>query len=342
MHHIFWSRLSSNNCTKFAVVEWAGPNKRARIRMLIEMGWSGGYFLLPIFFYILRDFRYMQLCVVFYELLFLYPLMKFPESPQWLLVKGKFDEATDLLTEAIIKNKKGTREDVVRKLSILKKKYEEEEKERENEKDINIFDLWKVPRLLKFSLAQYIIWFSGAFVSYGVTYNAGDLGGSLYINFLGFALIDSLNNIAFYFIIDRFKRRTLFFTCSFTAALMLVAMVPISFDKNGFVALRITLLMLGKFASNGLFHLIYLLAAEIYPTSVRHVGVGSCSVAARFGSVAAPFVRELTEATNLATTFGLFATLSLIAGALGFLLPETKDKPIPNTLKQAERRKSTA
>lgn len=309
--------------------------------MLLEMGWSGGYFLLPIVFYFVRDFRYTQLGVFFYELILLYPLWKFPESPQWLLVQGKFDEATDLLTEAIVKNKRGGREDVVRKLSVLKKKYQEEEESNKEEKDRTIIDLWKVPRLLKFSLAQYVIWFSGAFVSYGVTYNAGDLGGSLFVNFLGFALIDTLNNIAMYFIIDRFKRRTLYLIFAFLTSFMLASMVPISFDKNGFLGLRTTLLMLGKFSANGMFHLIYLLAAEIYPTSVRHVGVGSCSVAARFGSTAAPFIREFTEATNLAATFGLFATLSVVAGALGFLLPETKDQPIPDTLKQAERRKST-
>ena len=325
------------------IVEWAGPKTRGRIRLMTEIGWSVGYFLLPLLFYFIRDFRYMQLLVVTFEILLLYPLMKFPESPQWLLIHGKMEKLTDVLTEAAIRNKKGTREDVVRKLELLQAKYQEEEKEKvSDESRKTILDFWKVPSLLKYAMAQYFIWFSYAFAGYGITYNAGALGSSLFLNFVGFAIIDSVNTVLTYFVIDRVKRRTLFFVFMFTSAAYSFAMVPIALQTDDYIWLRVTLLMVGRFASTGIYHIIYLMAAEIYPTSVRHVGVGSNSVAARFGSTLAPFVKELTEATNLATTFALFAVLFLISGLLGLLLPETKDEPIPDTIKQAARRKSFA
>ena len=57
---------------------------------------------------------------------------------------------------------------------------------------------------------------------------------------------------------------------------------------------KIVLAQLGKFAITASFAMVYQYAAEMFPTVVRNVGVGSCSFFSRFGSILAPFVgREL-------------------------------------------------
>lgn len=57
--------------------------------------------------------------------------------------------------------------------------------------------------------------------------------------------------------------------------------------------------MTGKFFVTASFGLIYLYTAELFPTVARNVGVGSCSMIARFGSTIAPFVKELVIAFRL-------------------------------------------
>ena len=69
-------------------------------------------------------------------------------------------------------------------------------------------------------------------------------------------------------------------------------MIPFTGNNSGLI-IRVTLAMLGKFAITSSFRVIYLCAAEIFPTTLRQIGVGSCSVGARIGSVIAPFVKEL-------------------------------------------------
>jgi len=53
------------------------------------------------------------------------------------------------------------------------------------------------------------------------------------------------------------------------------------------------MVFIGGSASNGVFFLITVIKAEIFPTTLRQLGMGSCSVAMRFGSTIAPYTREL-------------------------------------------------
>ncbi|GFV22160.1 uncharacterized protein TNCV_631131 [Trichonephila clavipes] len=58
---------------------------------------------------------------------------------------------------------------------------------------------------------------------------------------------------------------------------------------------------MGKFCVTGSFGLLYLYTAEIFPTGVRNVTLGSCSMWARVGSILAPFMRDLLQRELLAT-----------------------------------------
>lgn len=63
----------------------------------------------------------------------------------------------------------------------------------------------------------------------------------------------------------------------------------------------------------------------------RNTGLGSCSLVARIGGVAATTVGNLAE-ININIPTILFGSTALISAALSFLLPETAGKPLPNTV----------
>ena len=56
-----------------------------------------------------------------------------------------------------------------------------------------------------------------------------------------------------------------------------------------------TLAMIGKFCISASFAIIYVFSAELFPTVVRNVGVGSGSFWARVGGVVAPYIGELVS-----------------------------------------------
>ena len=213
-----------------------------------------------------------------------------------------------------------------------------EEKERESESNKTIFDLLQVPRLLVFSLVIYFMWFSISFIGYGLSYNIADLGGSLYLNYYLFEIMSLAKRLITVAIINIFDRRTLQSSYTFSGAILFYAMIPFTFDEKD-QNIKLSLAVIAKFAISSCFDMNYLMTAEIFPTGMRQIGVGSGSVAARFASIAAPFTKELTAVTNFATTIALYATFALVTSGLVWILPKTKDKPIPNTMEEAERRK---
>lgn len=92
--------------------------------------------------------------------------------------------------------------------------------------------------------------------------------------------------------------------------------------------------MAGKFSIGTAFGLIYLYTAELYPTVVRSLAVGSGSMMCRLGSVVAPFCVYLKDIWIFMPQL-LVGIMALITGILTLMLPETLGKPLMNTMEEA-------
>ena len=88
----------------------------------------------------------------------------------------------------------------------------------------------------------------------------------------------------------------------------------------------------GKFGISASSCAIYVYAAELFPTDMRTTGLGFASMVGRIGGIAAPFIILLPRFTpNL-----IFALSGIVSGFSVLLLPETKNKPLLQTLNQAK------
>ncbi|RWS11748.1 organic cation transporter protein-like protein, partial [Leptotrombidium deliense] len=90
-----------------------------------------------------------------------------------------------------------------------------------------------------------------------------------------------------------------------------------------------------RFFGDFAFHLAYVQSTEIIPTTMRQLGVGSCTVAIRVGSIMAPFIREFSEWTHPAVSMAMFGALMTFDAMMIYILPETKGVEIPDTLREA-------
>ena len=97
-------------------------------------------------------------------------------------------------------------------------------------------------------------------------------------------------------------------------------------------ASKSALSQLGKCMITASFAMVYQYATEIFPTVVRNAGLGSCSFFSRLGGIIAPFIgREVAVLSPIAPIL-IFGVTSVVAGLLTLLLPETKNRALPDTI----------
>lgn len=105
-----------------------------------------------------------------------------PESPRWLLAKGRFDDAEKILKKMAKINGKTLPEDY---MILLKKRYEDEKRnvEVESGNQYGVSDLFRFANLRRKTIIITFIWFTNTAVYVGLSYYAPILGGDEFLNF---------------------------------------------------------------------------------------------------------------------------------------------------------------
>nr|XP_006815777.1 PREDICTED: organic cation transporter protein-like [Saccoglossus kowalevskii] len=100
------------------------------------------------------------------------------------------------------------------------------------------------------------------------------------------------------------------------------------------VALRVVLVLLGKFGVTAAFSSMVVWTPELFPTLLRSMGFAMGAVFSSIGGIIAPLTTYVAS-NNVAIPMMIFGVCSLVAAGLVLLLPETKDKVMPRTVEEA-------
>lgn len=85
----------------------------------------------------------------------------------------------------------------------------------------------------------------------------------------------------------------------------------------------------------GVFQAAYVYTPEVYPTSLRAVGVGSCSAFARLGAMVTPYVAQVLLQSSIAFATSIYVVAALLAALGCILLPiETSGKELQDNIQQ--------
>jgi OCT family organic cation transporter-like MFS transporter 4/5 len=321
------------------IMEWVGPKLRGDTAVYQEFGYSVGYILLPIVFQRIADYRIIQTSVAFFELMMLCLLMFIiPESPRWLLNHCKFKEAHESISTAAKKKGLFDQEDIDKKFTSLKNNTIKELEEQKQQKKSTILHVWKIPRLRNLSFILYFTWFSHSFIYYGSVFNISNMGGDIFTNFIVFGVSYTVSNGLLLFLLNKFGRRPLLIFMTFLESFAFLGMFFTSFFdvevERHWWYIRVFFAFLAVIGVSCGFNLIYIYTTETFPTTMRQVSIGSCSIFARVGSGVAPFMKELTNVTHLSVSMTIFGLLAFLNALLVLHVPETKGKQLPDTLLQ--------
>lgn len=314
--------------------------RRVRGRMLgaVFVVWAVGAAAAYLVGFLLRDlgpdaWRWMLASPAVFAIITLLLRLGTPESPRWLVSKGRVEEARSALTKAY-----GDDVDVTALIE-------------EEPVETSFRQVFRPPHLKRtlfvaiFWTAQVVPLFAvytfapDLLASFGLTGDANLYGGSLII-----AILFVVGGLPGLYLVERIGRRTLLlWTFGIIAvALAIPAVIPGVPGWVFFAALAVFALSSG--ASNFL-EIVY--PNELFPTEVRATAVGVGTAMSRFGSAAGTYLMPFTLTNWGATSALLIGAVVTLAGFVATLAwaPETRGQPLgavasPGHLRPSEKEKS--
>uniref|UniRef100_A0A8C6JDK1 Uncharacterized protein n=1 Tax=Melopsittacus undulatus TaxID=13146 RepID=A0A8C6JDK1_MELUD len=301
--------------------EYVGKSFWSFTGSLTNLTFAVGITVYALLGYCVREWRYLTLVSNTPGVIFLLLSFMLPESPRWLYSQGKMEEAEDVLQYIAFGNGK-------ERLNL---------KLKPNAgtlgKDVSapgILNLVKHPILRWRTVILMYIWYVCSFVYYGLTLNAGELRGNLYLNVALSGLVEvPAFPLCIYFVLFLSKKPE--YLCFFC---FLIGFFFFFFLK-GLLFSPTLLALCGKMMVSAAFNILYIYTSELYPTVLRNAGLGVCSMSCRFGGILAPFVPSMKSLSH-SVPFVVFGITGLSAGFLTLLLPETLNKPIAESIEELQ------
>lgn len=214
-----------------------------------------------------------------------------------------------------------------------------------------------VPVLRKTSLLLWFIWMACAFCYYGLvlmTTQLFEASNSLcsseptnqlkfetcaaeckqlqttdYMDLLWTTLAEFPGIFITIFIIERFgRKRTM--AVQFIIYAVCCSILMICTTRRSFLTV---MLFFARGIIAGVFQAAYVYTPEVYPTSLRAVGVGSCSAMARLGAMVTPYVAQVLLKSSLSLAITIYTIAALSAAVACMLLPiETNGKELTESV----------
>ncbi|XP_077347346.1 solute carrier family 22 member 13-like isoform X1 [Lithobates pipiens] len=300
-----------NNLT--LVAEWVGASQRSFATITAHVCFAVGLIVLAGVAYAIRNWRLLDIACSAPTALLFWFFWLLPESPRWLLAKGKVKKAKKLLQKAAVMNKRELSEELFKQL--------QEEKQT---KSGNMIDLFRIPKLRKVTLIMCLIWFVNSLVYYGLSLSVGSFGLDIYVTQLIFGAVEVPARIGAMFMVEYFGRKPSQAACLLLGGVVCLIVTAI---PNEFSIVITVLAVIGKFATASSYSICYIYAAEVFPTIIRQNGVGLCSMTSRVAGIIAPLI-NLLDQYHPAIPMAVYGSGPIIGGLSCFFLPETRNRDL--------------
>ncbi|CAF0928905.1 unnamed protein product [Rotaria sordida] len=316
--------------------EIVGPKKRLLTGIVIEYFFAFGQMILLIFAYFIRSWRILTLSIALFTVPYIFFYFILPESPRWLISKGRFDEGEKILRHIAKINNRVFNNDAYKKL-----KDEQIKNMSEKNHQQGIRSLFQSKIMTFISINLFFQWLVQNLIFYGISQSTGSWQLNPYLSFGVSAFVELLSYIFVHLILDRIGRKIPYVCFLILFCIVSILILPIEYlmEKDGKGQLLLLNIINGtlKFLSAGSYAIIYIYANELFPTNVRNTGMGICSMVARIGAIIGTYSNDNLTRLWIHLPILFYGSVSIIAALLALIFPETLNQPLPQTVDDVEK-----
>ncbi|KAL3638380.1 Organic cation/carnitine transporter 4 [Castilleja foliolosa] len=317
-------------CAFVLATEPIGPTKRGLAGMSTFYFFSGGIAILSGISYFFTSWRALYIATSIPSILFLVLILPFvSESPRWYLIRGKTGRAMKIMREIATHNRKCLPENVMLALdedtnNVSDKACDERDQEAVTG---SLIDVLRCPLTRVRLFLAIAINFFCSIVYYGLSLNVVNLGTNLHLNVFLNSVAEMPAFLLTALLLDRFGRKPLSIGTQWFSG----AFCVVGFCLKGYgvwKTVRMVCGVLGIFGMAATYNLLFIYTVELFPTVVRNAALGSATQAAQMGAILAPLIVVLGERIP----FLVFGACGITGGVLAFMLPETLNRPLYDTM----------
>ncbi|XP_028665590.2 putative solute carrier family 22 member 31 [Erpetoichthys calabaricus] len=318
-----------------ARLEVCDPPHRLMVTMIGGLFAFGGELLLPGLAVVCVDWQVLQAIVTVPLLLLIsywWCNSIFPESPRWLLATCQIRKARSTLQ--IFSSRNGVRmsEEIFAHESFLSE-FNTAYSDSYLPHFHNICEMIHVRVVGKNCLILGFTAFIGTGIQYCFTRNLRSFQADFYFSYFLRCISGGLACFLLCISVNRFGRRGILLLSSILtgmASLLLLALTQ--YLKDGVVLL---LSLIGLLASHAMAMLSIFFASEVLPTVIRGAGLGLILAVACIGKATSSLM-DLKDTHGYFLHHVVFASFAVLSVLCIMLLPESKRKPLPDSLKDGE------
>jgi len=308
------------------VVEYCGVGSRTIPLLTIMMTYTMASLLTPVLAWYIWNWQILLAIASAPALLIIIVYRWIPESASWLITKGRSDDARNQLEKVAKTN--GRQVPYYMFNQLVTELGDQQDSVKSN---VNILTVRHYPFLRMNIFLVLVIWMLACLCFYGHCQNTANLGSDIFSSYFLGALVE-IPSWGVPYLIHRFGRRIPLVTCFMLsgAASLLYTVIP-----EDQVQLSMGLGMLGRMFIAGAYYITLQYGPEIFPTVIRGQGVALCETLGGIAIFTSPMVVYLGEIQRPLPLL-IMGSLSVLAGAATFLLPETSGVALPQTLSKGE------
>ena len=279
-------------------MELIGPSVRSRASIFAGALFSTGQAILGTMAYYVTDYQMLQLYLTLPLLIFFsyiwyvsgYPqndkitnFRLIPESARWLASQHRYEEADKILRNVAKRNGHQLPHNWWDELEL-----EEGQTRHSKLQKRNFLDLFKTPKTRCRALVMFFCWPVVSMAYYGMAMKPDLLGSDPYINFIAGGIAEIPATIFMFFTVDKLGRRPLLVGGFVLAGLTLFSNLFVS--ATTYPVIPMIQFLLSKSCLTLCYAVIYAYTPELFPTEIRNMAVGGCSMMARVGASGASFM----------------------------------------------------